>query len=152
MAGHKMGTGAQIPVYLRLIDNYLHRRNVEYFRNDGRLYKRPVSAGVPQGSILGPALWNIAFDYAIEIRTRTGCEVYAYADDTLVLATGATVEQARSRMNEQLVPILRRIEALVLKVAVEKTDAVLFHGVRRRLDIELPVYVRVNSLLERREQ
>lgn len=140
-----LGKG-EYPVYLRrLIDSYLHNRSVEYYRSDGRLHQRAVTAGVPQGSILGPVLWNIAFDYAIEMHTRPGCEIYAYADDTLVLAAGATVEQARERMNEQLVPILRRIEALGLKVAVEKTDAIVFHKPRRRLDMELPVCIRVNE-------
>lgn len=136
----------EYPVYLRrLIDSYLHNRSVEYYRSDGRLHRRAVTAGIPQGSILGPILWNIAFDYAIEMHTRPGCEIYAYADDTLVLAAGATVDQARERMNEQLVPILRRIEALGLKVAVEKTDAIVFHKPRKRLYMELPVCIRVNE-------
>lgn len=72
---------------------------------------------------------------------RTGCEIFAYADDTLVLASGRTVEQAQDRMNDQLVPVLRRIEALGLRVAVNKTEAVLFRGPNRRLDRWTPQYL-----------
>lgn len=128
------------PGYLRrIIDSYL--RTVEFPTCDGDVHSRAMTAGVPQGSVLGPLLWNIAYNYAIEMRPRSSCEIVAYADDTMVLAAGPTVEVARARINDQLVPVLRRLEALGLKVVPSKTKAILFRG-RRRL-IGLPVLVRV---------
>jgi len=52
--------------------------------------------------------------------------VLCYADDTMILATGSSVAEAR--VNDQVSVIYRRIEALGLKLAEEKTEVVLFYG------------------------
>lgn len=41
--------------------------------------------GFPQGSILGPILWNILFDCVLEADMPEGVMVVAYADDIGVL-------------------------------------------------------------------
>lgn len=134
-----------IPVYIRIIDSYLHEREIEFPTCDGELGKRRVTARVPQGSVLGPLLWNIGFDYVLEPRPRPNCEVIAYADDVLVLAAGESPEVVRSRINDQLVPILRRMDQLGLAVEIDKTEAVLFHSLRKRL-IPEPILVRMRGV------
>ena len=54
----------------RLIQSYLSDREAEITSNTARISKK-VSKGCPQGSILGPQLWNIIFDEIIEEITNT---------------------------------------------------------------------------------
>lgn len=120
------------PIYLvKIIGDYLSCRAIEYPVADGGCGSRPVRAGVPQGSVLGPLLWNIAFDSVLYRGTEPGCLTVCYADDTLVLASADTVNGAAARANLQVGLVIGRIRRLGLKVAVDKTEVVLFHGKRR---------------------
>lgn len=90
-------------MYLRrLIDSYLCDRSVECPVRDGSIRFYPMTAGVLQGSVLGSFLWNVAYNYVIELRPRLSCEFFAYADDTLVVAAGPSLDVVRSRINSYL--------------------------------------------------
>lgn len=97
----------------------------------GQVTQRVVRAGVPQGSVLDPLLWNLAYDEVLETHPVSGCSVIGYADDTLVVATGGSVEQVTVRANMQTAAVIHRIARLGLKVATDKTEAILFHGRRK---------------------
>ncbi|XP_025156546.1 uncharacterized protein LOC112589032 [Harpegnathos saltator] len=76
------------------------------------------------GSVLGPLLWNIAFDRLLCTPLALGCHVVCYVDDTLVLAW----EEARFWVEAALVSVVDTIKDLGLKVAPQKTEAVFFHN------------------------
>lgn len=122
-----------VPDYLRRIfGSYLSRRSVEYIDGEGIVYSRPMMAGVPQGSVLGPLLWNLCYDDIPRVRVERGCAIVCYADDTLVLGSGRDAETAVIVANVQVARVCRRIALLGLKVSAEKTEAVLFSRGRRR--------------------
>lgn len=103
----------------------------------GEIKQFPMIAGVPQGSVLGPTLWNIAYDVILRGLMEDGCRVLCYADDTLVLAEAEEVSVAIARANVQTGLVLSNIKRLGLEIAVQKTEIVCFVG-RRKLD-RLPV-------------
>lgn len=122
-----------LPQYLqRLVHNYLRRRTVIYLGGDKRVHSRSVSCGVPQGSVLGPLLWNLGYDWVLRGALLRGLSVVCYADDTLVTARADDFPDATRLATVGVTYMVERIGRLGLRVALEKTEAIFFHGVRRR--------------------
>jgi len=138
----------RIPDYLRrLVGNYLSVRYVRYKTIDGTMEERPVRAGVPQGSVLGPLLWNIAFDSVLRLRLQEGCRIICYADDTLVVSSFNRLFGALVNVNLQVARVIRHISELGLAVAESKTEAVLFS--KKRPNLMPTIAVGVSRILVR---
>jgi hypothetical protein len=122
---------AKVPVYLlRIISSYLSDRMIEAETSAGTV-KRSVTCGVPQGSVLGPTLWNVAFNDLLKVELPPGVQLICYADDTLVVGCADTIEEVESRVNQALDAVTRWIESAKLQLAVEKTEAILFTNRRK---------------------
>lgn len=53
-----------------------------------------MTAGVPQGSVLGPTLWNILYNCSIlELDVPEGVTLLAYADDLAILIVGKNEDE-----------------------------------------------------------
>ncbi|CAK1592748.1 unnamed protein product [Parnassius mnemosyne] len=123
----------RVPTYLRrIVGDYLTDRAVIYPGRNGEWNRREMSCGVPQGSVLGPPLWNIGYDWVLRADLPTGVSVVCYADDTLVLAQGGSYEAAAETMTRGVAIVVERIRQLGLEVALHKSEAMHFHGPRNR--------------------
>ncbi|KMQ89892.1 reverse transcriptase [Lasius niger] len=100
---------------------------------EGKIGVKAMTAGVPQGSIMGPLLWNIAYDYVLDVFKEPGCSVLCYADDTLVIATAKNRRDLVGKANLQTSLVTKRIRELGLRVSARKTEAIVFLGRRTRL-------------------
>jgi hypothetical protein len=78
------------------------------------------------GSVLGPLLWNIGFDWALRGVLVPDAKIVCYADDTLVLVRAADFLTAIRLATTYTTLMVRRIESLGLQVALEKTGAIFF--------------------------
>lgn len=84
----------KFPKYLQnIIGSYLNDRKIVWEGKDGRKRYRKVERGVPQGSVLGPLLWNITYDSVLRMPTPADCEIVCYADNTLVIVGGDDLEE-----------------------------------------------------------
>ncbi|CAG4963930.1 unnamed protein product [Colias eurytheme] len=120
-----------LPLYLRrIIRSYLGGRKIIFPGQHGWGSHR-VACGVPQGSVLGPLLWNIGYNHVLRGVLPQGVSAICYADDTLVVSTGRDYREARLRATAGVAQVVAKIKSLGLKVALEKSEAIWFHGHRR---------------------
>lgn len=119
----------QISPYLRrLIDSYLHDRSIVVGKDEEKLQ---CSRGVPQGSVLGPTLWNVLYDKILKISLPDGVTVVGYADDTAILTEAKLEQDLKWKTNMALVQVIEAIKERELTIAAQKTEAVLLYGGRK---------------------
>jgi hypothetical protein len=118
-----------VPLYLRrIVEHYLTERVVLYEDREGRRRERPMACGVPQGSVLGPLLWNLGYDWAIRGALLPRTAVICYADDTMVAVRGEMMREVMRRAEVAAELMVTRIRLLGLEVSLPKTDAIIFGG------------------------
>lgn len=80
----------RVPQYLRdLLANYLEDRAILLVDREGEVRRYIVETGIPQGSVLGPLLWNVGFDWLLRGTLLHRTSLLCYADDTLLTARGS---------------------------------------------------------------
>ena len=118
-----------LPHYIKkIIRSYLSERSITYNTSLGHTLSRQITRGVPQGSVLGPILWNLGFNSVLETPLPSGVQLFCYADDTLVIATGRQWTRTARLTEVAVAAIATRIRKLDLKIAAHKTEALWIHG------------------------
>ena len=145
---HKLNR-LQIPAYLgRWIKSYLSDRSFIVKVGDAKSSAYPITAGVPQGSVLGPHLFNIFIndlvDFVFENTTKgdagVGYEARGlalYADDTAVWKAGTKKALIEGDLQRALDLIAEWIFKWRLKVNTKKTVYNVFQSKDERTKLNL---------------
>lgn len=108
--------------YLRkIVDSYLQDRSV----TDQNGKEHRMTAGVPQGSVLGPTLWNLAYDDVLRLKFTDGVHAIAYADDLALLVAAKDIQEIEEKTNWALEDISGWMREHGLELAPEKSEAIM---------------------------
>jgi len=124
----------EIPGYLRaILNSYLKNRKIVYVNNIGKVTEKEVNCGVPQGSALGPILWNVGYNAILKTKLPVEASIVCYADDIALLVKTNRLESAAYNASIAVGTIIRKIENLGLEVAITKTETIRFVPPARKL-------------------
>lgn len=109
------------PSLIRILWSYLTDRKI--IVRPG--VERRVTCGVPEGSVLGPVLWNIFYDAVLSLPVPPGIKIVAYADDIAILATAHNGPLLEEIVNPNLQSVNIWMSDNGLQIAPQKTEAIM---------------------------
>ena len=113
------------PIYIvKIIQNYLSDRTLQVSYQNGKSIRLPVRAGVPQGSILGPILYNIFTSDHPDL--PPGCQKSLFADDTSISVKGRSIRVITSRLQKSLDIFNSYLKNWKITPNASKTQLIIF--------------------------
>lgn len=103
-----------------MLEDYLSDRAVLVSTPSGSSdFVHNMSRGVPQGSVLGPDLWNLMYNGLLNTRMPEGVHLLAFADDVAVIATHQVPYGLEEKLEEAYCTIERWMTDHGLQLAAE---------------------------------
>ena len=112
------------PLYVKFLANYIQGRRAYTVYNQTKSKQRSFHAGVPQGGVLSPALFNLFMSDIPKPDNEKGQDLATYADDVTLLASHEKIRVAEVYAQEYLDKIIQWMSDNNLILA-DKTQATL---------------------------
>ena len=128
--------GFSAPV-INWFTSYLSSRTVVTSINNITSTPKPVTVGVPQGSILGPLLFLIFINDLPQCLKH--CKSILYADDTLLYYAGRTENDLQVKINEDLNSLSQWLNNNLLTLNYEKTKFMIFANKKQSTKVDITI-------------
>lgn len=129
----------EVPGYIQnIIGSYLENRTL-IFGEDGKETKIDVTCGVPQGSVIGPTLWNLLYDGLLRTRLPAGVEYLAFADDVALVARAKDSIKLEHLLSSAAKVVHDWLTSVGLSLAEQKCEAMIVTSTRTHNDMTIIV-------------
>lgn len=115
------------PNIFKMLASYFSNREVGMFVGSQVVWKASTM-GCPQGSVLGPAVWNLHLDNLLEWPMPEGVEMVAYADDVTLIIEANSRRDIENKAAGALVQIEKWGDLNKLTFSPAKTKSITLRG------------------------
>ena len=119
------------PNLLLALKNFLADREIILKQGCGE-FRKKLSRGCPQGSVLSPVLWNILVNSLLRIPLPLDCHIVAYADDITLLISASSRRQIEASANTCLSKFSAWATDCKLRFSAAKSKGLLLRGALAR--------------------
>ncbi|CAK9827570.1 Probable RNA-directed DNA polymerase from transposon BS [Anthophora retusa] len=109
--------------FYKFFESYLSERYFRVKYNESYSSIQKILAGVPQGSVLGPILYQI---YTVDLPQNEGVITGTFADDTAAMAIHEDPNTAAKLLQENLCEISKWAQKWKLKINASKSAHIVF--------------------------
>lgn len=108
----------------QITQSFLTNRRVEILHCAG-ITGKDISRGCPQGSSLGPILWNLLINPLLTADFQNHTKIQAFADDVIITTTGNSRSELETNVNNSLLQICQWSETNHLSISPEKSESII---------------------------
>ncbi|KAL4104344.1 hypothetical protein QTP88_019645 [Uroleucon formosanum] len=127
----------EVPAYLKqMLNSYLENRTIS-FEESGEATEIDVTCGVPQGSVIGPTLWNVLYDGLLRTRLPVGVEYLAFADDVALIARANDSIKLEQLLTSSAQVVHSWLTGVGLALAEHKCEAMILTRTRTHNDMRI---------------
>ena len=105
-----------------MLHSYLHNRIVEC-----NSIRYSPEKGCPQGSVLGPQIWDIGYDPVLQVLSTLG-HTTCFADDTMVILWAPTLEHLQRKFEALMGIYTKLLTTIAVKLNIHKTEILFIPG------------------------
>ena len=108
---------------------------------------KPISCGVPQGSVLDPLLFSLYINDLLNISSKL--KFFLFADDTNIYFESHDLVQLEKIVNKEFKKLYLWININRLSLNVSKTNFIIFHPYNKPLKQHITVKINNKSIIEK---